>query len=56
VQSLGFRKPTANSLDSVSDRDFVVELSSWASLLMCHLSRFAEDLIVFSTQEFGFLK
>jgi len=56
AKSLGFRKPTANSLDSVSDRDFVVELSSWASLLMCHLSRFAEDIIIFSTQEFGFLK
>jgi len=56
AQSLGFRKPTANSLDSVSDRDFVVELSSWASLLMCHFSRFAEDIIVFSTQEFGFIK
>jgi len=53
---LGFNGPTPNSLDSVSDRDFVVELSSWASLLMVHLSRFAEDLIIYSSQEFGFVR
>jgi argininosuccinate lyase len=47
---LGFDRPTANSMDAVSDRDFVVELSGWASLLMAHFSRFAEDIIIFSTQ------
>uniref|UniRef100_A0A6T7IZX9 Argininosuccinate lyase n=1 Tax=Coccolithus braarudii TaxID=221442 RepID=A0A6T7IZX9_9EUKA len=53
---LGFDRPTPNSVDAVSDRDFVVELSAWAALLMVHLSRFAEDLIVYSTQEFGFVR
>mmetsp|Transcript_41014 Transcript_41014/g.68137 ORF Transcript_41014/g.68137 Transcript_41014/m.68137 type:complete len:457 (-) Transcript_41014:476-1846(-) len=53
---LGFRCPTANSVDAVSDRDFVVELSGWASLMMVHLSRFAEDLIIYSSQEFGFVR
>mmetsp|Transcript_19676 Transcript_19676/g.61426 ORF Transcript_19676/g.61426 Transcript_19676/m.61426 type:complete len:460 (+) Transcript_19676:52-1431(+) len=56
ASALGFARPTANSMDAVSDRDFVVELSGWATLLMAHLSRFAEDIIVFSTQEFGFVK
>jgi len=54
--SLGFNGPTANSVDSVSDRDFVVEISSWASLAMVHLSRFGEDLCVYSSQEFGFIR
>jgi argininosuccinate lyase len=53
---LGFRQPTANSIDGVTDRDFVIELSFWASLLMVHLSKFGEDLIVYGTQEFGFVK
>ena len=54
--SLGFERPTQNSLDAVTDRDFVVELSFWASLMQVHLSKFAEDLIVYGTQEFGFVK
>jgi len=53
---LGFARPTANSIDGVTDRDFVVELTFWCSLLMTHLSKFGEDLIIFGTQEFGFVK
>ena len=47
---LGFARPTANSIDGVTDRDFVVELTFWCSLLMTHLSKFGEDLIIFGTQ------
>ena len=53
---LGFARPTANSIDGVTDRDFVVELTFWCSLLMTHLSKYGEDLIIFSTQEFGFVR
>lgn len=52
---LGFRKPTANSLDAVSDRDFVIEILSAAAILLMHLSRFAEDLILWNSQEFQFV-
>lgn len=52
---LGFEKPTANSLDSVSDRDFVVEILSAIAIVFMHLSRFSEDLILWSSQEFGFV-
>lgn len=52
---LGFKKPTANSIDSVSDRDFVIEVLSAVSILLMHLSRLAEDLILWSSQEFGFV-
>jgi len=48
--SLGFHDITLNSLDATSDRDFVVEFMSWASLLMVHLSQFAEDIIVLNMQ------
>lgn len=53
---LGFAAATRNSLDSVSDRDHVVELMNVASLSMTHLSRFAEDLIFYNTGEAGFLE
>ena len=53
---LGFARPIANSIDGVTDRDFVVELTFWASLLMVHLSKFGEDLCIYGTQEFGFVK
>lgn len=53
---LGFAGATRNSLDSVSDRDHVVELMNCASLSMLHLSRFAEDLIFFNTGEAGFVE
>ncbi len=56
ASELGFSRPTPNSIDGVTDRDFVLELTSWVSLLMVHLSKFGEDLIVFNTQEFGFVK
>lgn len=54
--ALGFRSPTLNSLDTVSDRDHVVELCSDASISMMHLSRMAEDLIFFNSGEAGFIE
>lgn len=54
--NLGFRKPTLNSLDAVSDRDHVVELISCSSISMLHLSRFAEDLIFYNSGEAGFIE
>ncbi|AXF78533.1 argininosuccinate lyase [Erwinia tracheiphila] len=53
---LGFASATRNSLDTVSDRDHVLELLSAAAISMVHLSRFAEDLIFFNTGESGFLE
>ena len=53
---LGFARATRNSLDSVSDRDHVIELMSTASLSMVHLSRFAEDLIFYASGEAGFIE
>ena len=52
---LGFDVPTANSLDATSDRDFVLEFVQTLSVLALHLSRWAEEMILFSTQEYGFL-
>ncbi len=52
---LGFEGITANSLDAVSDRDFAVEFTSACSLVMAHLSRLAEDLIIYCSTEFGFV-
>ncbi|MDR8526078.1 argininosuccinate lyase [Shewanella fidelis] len=56
AQSLGFAAPTLNSLDTVSDRDHVIELCSDASISMMHLSRMAEDLIFFNSGEAGFIE
>jgi argininosuccinate lyase len=53
---LGFSKISENSLDAVSDRDFAIEYLSNASLLMMHLSRFSEELILWSSSEFGFVE
>jgi len=53
--NLGFDQPTGNSIDATSDRDFVLEFAGVLSLLALHLSRWAEEMILFSTQEFGFL-
>ncbi len=53
---LGFHKVSENSLDAVSDRDYVIEFLSDASMIMMHLSRFAEELILWSTPEFGFVE
>lgn len=52
---LGFESVSANSLDAVSDRDFAIEFVSACSLVMLHLSRLAEDLIIYATTEFGFI-
>ncbi len=52
---LGFEGPAANSLDAVSDRDFAIEFLGAASIAMMHLSRLCEELIVWSSQEFGFV-
>jgi argininosuccinate lyase len=54
--SLGFEDISRNSLDGVSDRDFCVELLNAASLIMLHLSRLAEDIILYATTEFGFVE
>lgn len=56
AKQLGFTAVSHNSLDAVSDRDFAIEIASLASLLMMHLSRLAEELILWSTSEFGFIK
>jgi argininosuccinate lyase len=53
---LGFAAPTANSIDSTCDRDFAIEFVSALSLLASHLSRWAEEMILFSTHEYGFLQ
>ncbi|RUP44664.1 L-Aspartase-like protein [Jimgerdemannia flammicorona] len=53
---LEFRGVVPNSLLGVSDRDFVAEFLFWASLVMIHVSRFAEDMIIYSTSEFGFVQ
>jgi len=52
---LGFTEPAANSLDAVSDRDFALEFLAAASIAMMHLSRLSEELILWSSQEFGFV-
>lgn len=55
AQALGFAGVYANSLDAVSDRDFVVEFLAAASLIMAHLSRLSEEVIFWASQEFGFI-
>ncbi|KAF8654063.1 hypothetical protein AX16_003597 [Volvariella volvacea WC 439] len=54
-KELGFQSLAENSLWGVGDRDFIVEFLMWASLTMTHISRMSEDLIVYSTAEFGFI-
>jgi argininosuccinate lyase len=56
ARALGFEGVSRNSLDAVSDRDFCVEFAAAASLIMVHLSRLSEDIIVYATTEFGFLE
>jgi len=55
AKELGFKNVTANSIDSVSDRDFIIEVLAGLSILSVHLSRMAEDLILWSTKEFSFI-
>ncbi|MGA7818767.1 MAG: argininosuccinate lyase [Candidatus Sulfotelmatobacter sp.] len=56
AKELGFTGPTANSIDATSDRDFILEFVNALSLLCLHLSRWAEEMILFSSQEFGFVQ
>ncbi|MCU7947983.1 MAG: argininosuccinate lyase, partial [Candidatus Thiodiazotropha sp. (ex Cardiolucina cf. quadrata)] len=56
AELLGFSRPAENSLDAVSDRDFAIEFSAAASILMMHLSRFSEELIIWSSAQFGFIE
>jgi argininosuccinate lyase len=54
--ALGFRGPTRNSIDSVSDRDFALEFLSTAAICATHLSRLAEEIVIWSTPQFGFVR
>jgi argininosuccinate lyase len=54
--ALSFDRPTANSLDSVSDRDFALESLAAASICAMHLSRFAEEIVIWTTPQFGFVR
>ena len=56
AQKLGFKKPLANFMDGVSDRDYLLELMSDFSIIMMHLSRLSEELILWSSQEFRFIE
>lgn len=56
AEELGFGLVSQNSLDAVSDRDFAIEFAGVASILMMHLSRLAEDMILYCSTEFGFIK
>ena len=56
AEELGFDAPTANSIDATSDRDFALEFVGALSVLAVHLSRWAEEMILFSSQEFGFIR
>jgi argininosuccinate lyase len=56
ASDLGFERISENSLDAVADRDFVAETLFWATLLQTHLSRMAEDLIIYASAEFGFVE
>jgi len=56
ARELGFSKVSTNSLDAVSDRDFVIEYEAAAAITMMHLSRLAEELILWSSSEFGFIE
>ncbi|MDB0051353.1 argininosuccinate lyase [Gammaproteobacteria bacterium] len=55
AKQLGFNAPTRNSLDSVSDRDFAIELASFSSILMMHLSRCSEELVLWTSAQFNFI-
>lgn len=56
AQLLGFERPARNSLDAVSDRDFAIEFTAAAALIMMHLSRFAEELILWTSAQFDFIR
>ena len=54
-QELGFARLSLNSMQGVADRDFIAEFLFWTSMTMIHISRLAEDLIIYSSAEFGFV-
>lgn len=54
-KALNFESVSINSMQAVADRDFVVEFLFWASMTMLHISKFAEDMIIYSTAEFAFV-
>lgn len=56
AKALGFREPTRNSLDSVSDRDYALEYLAVAAICATHLSRLAEEIVIWSTPQFGFVR
>jgi len=56
AQALGFKRPSLNSMDSVADRDFALELSSACAITMVHLSRFCEDVVLWASEEFKFIE
>ncbi|WP_081158732.1 argininosuccinate lyase [Ensifer aridi] len=56
AKALGFREPTRNSIDTVSDRDFALEFLSIAAIAATHLSRLAEEIVIWSTPQFGFIR
>ncbi len=56
AELLGFKAPTQNSLDSVSDRDYLIELLAALSVIMMHLSRFSEEIIIWNSNEYGFVE
>lgn len=56
AKALGFREPTRNSIDSVSDRDFALEFLSAAAICATHLSRLAEEIVIWSTSQFNFIQ
>lgn len=56
AELLGFERPARNSLDAVSDRDFAIEFTAAASLIMMHLSRFSEELILWTSAQFDFIR
>ncbi|MDR0655697.1 MAG: argininosuccinate lyase [Treponema sp.] len=55
ARSLGFARPTLNSMDSVADRDFALELAADFAIIATHLSRFCEDIVIWASEEFGFI-
>ncbi|SEB50375.1 argininosuccinate lyase [Nitratireductor aquibiodomus] len=56
AEALGFREPTRNSIDTVSDRDFALEFMSISAICATHLSRLAEEIVIWSTPQFGFVR
>ncbi len=56
AETLGFKGPSLNSMDSVSDRDYLIEFSSAMSIIMMHLSRFCEEITIWNSNEYRLLK